>query len=98
MKFAAQSGMNTFDFGRSKKGTGAYAFKKKWNPKITDLDYQVFLVMRKTAPNFSLLVKRKTAPNFSPANPKFEVATKAWSRLPLWLTKKLGPRVVRWIP
>src|SRR5207245_9872303 len=86
MKFAAQPGMNTFDFGRSKKGTGAYAFKKKWNPKITDLDYQFFLVMR------------KTAPNFSPANPKFEVATKAWSRLPLWLTKKLGPCVVRWIP
>jgi len=86
MKFAAQAGMNTFDFGRSKKGTGAYAFKKKWNPKITDLDYQVFLV------------KRRTAPNFSPANPKFELATKVWSRLPLWLTTKLGPRVVRWFP
>jgi FemAB-related protein (PEP-CTERM system-associated) len=86
IKFAAQSGMNTFDFGRSKKGTGAYAFKKKWNPKITDLDYQVFLV------------KRKTAPNFSPANPKFEVATQVWSRLPLWLTNRLGPLVVRWIP
>jgi len=86
IKFAAQSGMNTFDFGRSKKGTGAYAFKKKWNPKITDLDYQVFLV------------RRKTAPNFSPANPKFEVATQVWSRLPLWLTNRLGPRVVRWIP
>jgi FemAB-related protein (PEP-CTERM system-associated) len=86
MKFAAQSGMNTFDFGRSKKGTGAYAFKKKWNPKITDLDYQVFLV------------KRKTVPNFSPANPKFELATQVWSRLPLWLANSLGPRVVRWIP
>jgi FemAB-related protein (PEP-CTERM system-associated) len=86
MKFASQSGMNTFDFGRSKKGTGAYAFKKKWNPRITDLDYQVFLV------------KRKTAPNFSPANPKFEMATQVWSRLPLWLTNTLGPRVVRWIP
>jgi FemAB-related protein (PEP-CTERM system-associated) len=86
MKFAAQSGMTTFDFGRSKKGTGAYAFKKKWNPKITDLDYQVFLV------------KRKTAPNFSPANPKFELATQVWSRLPLWLTNRLGPQVVRWIP
>jgi FemAB-related protein (PEP-CTERM system-associated) len=86
MKFAAQSGMNTFDFGRSKKGTGAYAFKKKWNPKITDLDYQVFLV------------KRKTAPNFSPANPKFELATQLWSRLPLWVTNRLGPQVVRWIP
>ena len=86
MKFAAQSGMNTFDFGRSKKATGAYAFKKKWNPKITDLDYQVFLV------------KRKTAPNFSPANPKFELATRVWSRLPLWLTNSLGPRIVRLIP
>ena len=86
MKFAAQSGMNTFDFGRSKKGTGAYAFKKKWNPRITDLDYQVFLV------------KRKIAPNFSPANPRFELATQVWSRLPLWLTNRLGPRVVRWIP
>jgi FemAB-related protein (PEP-CTERM system-associated) len=86
MKFAAQSGMNTFDFGRSKKGTGAYAFKKKWNPKITDLDYQVFLV------------KRKTAPNFSPANPKFELATRVWSRLPLWLTNKVGPQIVRLIP
>ena len=86
IKFAAQSGMSTFDFGRSKKGTGAYAFKKKWNPKITNLDYQVFLV------------RRKTAPNFSPANPKFEVATQVWSRLPLWLTNRLGPRVVRWIP
>jgi FemAB-related protein (PEP-CTERM system-associated) len=86
IKFASQSGMTTFDFGRSKKGTGAYAFKKKWNPKITDLDYQVFLV------------KRKTAPNFSPANPKFELATRVWSRLPLWLTNRLGPRVVCWFP
>lgn len=86
MKYAAQTGMRTFDFGRSKKGTGAYAFKKKWNPTITDLDYQVFLV------------KRKTAPNFSPANPKFELATQVWSRLPLWLTNRLGPRIVRWIP
>jgi FemAB-related protein (PEP-CTERM system-associated) len=86
MKFASQSGMNTFDFGRSKKGTGAYAFKKKWNPKITDLDYQVFLV------------KRKTAPNFSPANPKFELATRVWSRLPLWLTNRVGPQIVRLIP
>jgi FemAB-related protein (PEP-CTERM system-associated) len=86
IKFGIASGMTTFDFGRSKKGTGAYAFKKKWNPKISDLDYQVFLV------------KRKTAPNFSPANPKFELATQVWSRLPLLLTNCLGPRIVKWIP
>jgi len=86
IKFAAESGMSTFDFGRSKKGTGAYAFKKKWNPTIKDLDYQV------------LLVKRKTAPNFSPANPKFGLAAQVWSRLPLFLANRLGPQIVKWIP
>jgi FemAB-related protein (PEP-CTERM system-associated) len=86
MRFASQASMKHFDFGRSKKGTGAYAFKKKWSPKITDLAYQVFLV------------KRTTPPNFSPANPKFELATKVWSHLPLWLANRLGPRVVEWFP
>ena len=86
MKKAAQDGFRTFDFGRSKKHTGSYAFKSQWNMNVNTLDYQVFLV------------KRKTVPNFSPANPKFEFATRAWRHLPLWLTKQLGPRVVRWIP
>jgi FemAB-related protein (PEP-CTERM system-associated) len=86
MKFAAVSGLKTFDFGRSKKGTGAYAFKKKWNPRITDLDYQV------------LLVKRETPPNFSPVNPKFHLATQVWSKLPLWLANRLGPRLVKLFP
>jgi FemAB-related protein (PEP-CTERM system-associated) len=86
IKFAVEAGMKTFDFGRSKKGTGAYAFKKKWNPQIKDLKYQVFLV------------QRRTAPNFSPANPKFKAATQIWSRLPLWLANTLGPKVVSWFP
>jgi FemAB-related protein (PEP-CTERM system-associated) len=86
MKFACQLGVKQFDFGRSKKGTGAYAFKKKWAPRITDLDYQVYLV------------KRTSPPNFSPANPKFEIATRIWSRLPLWLANRLGPRIVEWFP
>ena len=86
IKFAVEAGMKTFDFGRSKKGTGAYAFKKKWNPEIKDLKYQVFLV------------RRTTAPNFSPANPKFKAATQIWSHMPLWLANILGPKVVSWLP
>lgn len=86
MKFAADSGARKFDFGRSKLGTGSYDFKAQWNMAIEPLDYQI------------LLVKRKTVPNFSPKNPKFERATRVWSRLPLWLTKQVGPRVVRWFP
>ncbi|MFZ0735609.1 MAG: FemAB family XrtA/PEP-CTERM system-associated protein [Candidatus Acidiferrales bacterium] len=86
MKFAADAGYRTFDFGRSKKGTGSYTFKTQWNMTLEPLDYQVFLV------------RRKTPPNFSPVNPKFERATRVWSRLPLWLTKQIGPRVVGWFP
>lgn len=86
IKYAAQRGLRRFDFGRSKKGTGAFAFKMKWKPQVQDLDYQVYLV------------RRKTSPNFSPANPKFNLATQVWQRMPLGLTRLLGPRVVRWFP
>jgi FemAB-related protein (PEP-CTERM system-associated) len=86
MKWAVDAGLRKFDFGRSKLGTGSYDFKAQWNMTVEPLDYQI------------LLVRRKTAPNFSPKNPKFERATRVWSRLPLWLTKQIGPRVVRWFP
>ena len=86
IKLAAATGCDTFDFGRSKKDSGNYHFKKKWNPQIESLDYQVRLVRRKHLPNFSL------------ANPKFELAANAWKKLPLRLTRMIGPRVVRWFP
>ena len=86
MKYAVERGIKHFDFGRSKKGTGSYTFKTQWNMNVEPLDYEVFLV------------RRKTVPNFSPVNPKFERATRIWRRLPLWMANTLGPRVVRWLP
>ena len=86
MKDAARKGMRRFDFGRSKRGTGAFQFKSSWNMQVDTLDYQTFLV------------RRKVVPNFSPTNPKFELATRLWSRMPLKTTTWLGPRVVRWFP
>src|SRR5271166_4940025 len=86
MKLAAEKGCSTFDFGRSKKDSGNFDFKKKWNPKIDTLSYQV------------RLFRRKEMPNFSPANSKFQMATNAWKKMPLGLTRALGPYVVRWFP
>jgi FemAB-related protein (PEP-CTERM system-associated) len=86
MKDACNRGMRHFDFGRSKRNTGAYQFKSSWNMKIATLDYETFLV------------RRKDAPNFTPVNPKFQMATQLWSRMPLPMTTWLGPRVVRWFP
>lgn len=86
MKNSAEEGLRFFDFGRSKKGTGAYAFKTQWNMNVEQLTYQVHLV------------RRKELPNFSPLNPKFELATRVWKKIPLPITAWLGPRVVRWFP
>jgi FemAB-related protein (PEP-CTERM system-associated) len=86
MKQAAQAGYRQFDFGRSKKDTGSYAFKTQWNMDIAPLDYEV------------LLVQRKTVPNFSPVNPKFERAIRLWRSMPLWMANAVGPHVIRWLP
>jgi FemAB-related protein (PEP-CTERM system-associated) len=86
MKLGAEKGCAIFDFGRSKKDSGNFDFKKKWNPQIDTLSYQV------------RLVRRKKVPNFSPTNSKFQMATNAWKKMPLGLTRALGPYLVRWFP
>jgi len=86
MKYAVERGCRKFDFGRSKLGTGAYNFKSQWNMDVHVLDYQVYLI------------KRKDIPNFSPINPKFDLATRIWKRVPESLANWIGPRVVRWFP
>jgi len=86
IKRAAKSGCSTFDFGRSKNDSGNFDFKKKWEPRIEALGYQV------------RLIRCTLLPNVSPANPKFQLATNIWKKLPIGLTRALGPRLVRWFP
>jgi len=86
MKSAINQGLRCFDFGRSKKNTGAYQFKASWNLQAQPLLYQV------------CMIERRDRPNFSPTNPKFAVAASLWSRMPLKATTWLGPQVVRWFP
>ena len=86
MKHALQRGIRRFDFGRSKIGTGAYAFKTQWSMREYLLPYQYYLV------------RRREIPNFSPANPRFKSAIAIWRHLPFSLTKLMGPRLVRLFP
>ena len=86
MREALARGLNKFDFGRSKKGGGAHSFKSHWGMEERELPYEV------------LLVSRKELPNFSPANPKFDLAIRAWRRLPLPLTRIIGPWLIRLFP
>ena len=86
MRYAGAAGYRVFDFGRSRAGTGAYDFKRHWGFEPTPLPYQY------------VLVRSKSMPNLSPSNPRFQTAVSVWQRLPVALTKLIGPRVVRYLP
>ena len=86
MRWGREHGYRTFDFGRSKRGTGAHAFKARWGMEEVPLAYQYHLA------------KARELPNVSPANPKYQMLIRAWQKLPLPLTKLIGPRIIRSIP
>lgn len=79
---AAARGYRRFDFGRSKAGTGAFAFKKNWGFEPQWLEYEYHL-----RPGCSL-------PDKNPLNPKFSLLIEAWKRLPLPLANLIGPLLV----
>jgi FemAB-related protein (PEP-CTERM system-associated) len=83
MRGAAARGFRLFDFGRSKVGTGSYAFKKHWGFAPAPLTY-LFHV----APG-------RTIPENNPLNPKYRLMIAAWQRLPLPVANALGPFLVR---
>jgi FemAB-related protein (PEP-CTERM system-associated) len=85
MRRACERGCRIFDFGRSKSGTGAYAFKRNWGFAPTPLVYQ------------SRLAPGRTAPDLNPLNPKFRLLVAAWKRMPLPLATRLGPLIVKGI-
>ena len=83
MRRAPARGARIFDFGRSKEGTGAHAFKRNWGFTPTPLHYRFQL-----APG-------ARPPELNPLNPKFRLFIAAWKRLPLPVANLLGPPIVR---
>lgn len=86
MRWGRERGFHTFDFGRSKRGTGAYKFKARWGMEEVPLAYQYHLV------------RAREVPNVSPANPRYAALIEVWKRLPLPLTRLVGPMIVRRVP
>jgi FemAB-related protein (PEP-CTERM system-associated) len=85
MTRAAMRGAWLFDFGRSKFGTGSFAFKKNWGFEPEPLHYQYWL-----QPGHAI-------PDHNPLNPKYRAMIAAWKRLPLPIANLIGPAVVRGI-
>jgi len=83
MAHARARGCTRFDFGRSKVGTGAAAFKKNWGFQPVPLMY-VKRVAVGEAPR-----------EINPLNPRYRLQVAAWKKLPLWAANRLGPVIAR---
>ena len=83
MRRACEQGRRIFDYGRSKQGTGSFAFKKNWGFEPTPLHYEY------------RLYRGDSIPQNNPSNPKYRTFIALWRRMPIGLANRLGPLIVR---
>ena len=86
LKYSIEQGFSTFDFGRSSVDSGTFRFKKQWGAKPKQLYWHYWLR------------DGGEPPQLNPNNPKYQLAIKIWQKLPLALTKVLGPMLVKNLP
>ena len=83
MRRACERGVKVFDYGRSKRETGSYSFKKNWGFEAKPLYYEY------------CLYRRNTVPQNNPSNIKFKFFIAVWRHLPVGVANRLGPFIVR---
>jgi FemAB-related protein (PEP-CTERM system-associated) len=82
---AVQRGQSVFDFGRSTLEGNTYRFKKQWGAVAHPAVWQYY--QRCGAMN-----------DLRPDNPRYQRLIRLWQRLPVSLTRLIGPAIVRGIP
>ena len=85
-EWAVERGFKHFDFGRSRRDSGAMSFKKRQGFEAVDLPYRY------------MLVRSKELPNFTPSNPKLKPLLDTWKRMPLWMVQRLSTSLARYLP
>jgi FemAB-related protein (PEP-CTERM system-associated) len=83
MRRACERGCRVFDYGRSKRGTGSFDFKKNWGFEPEPLHYEY------------VLFRGDRIPENNPLNPKYRAFIAVWRRLPLPIATRFGPFLAR---
>ncbi len=83
MRRACERGCRVFDYGRSKRSTGSFDFKKNWGFEPEPLHYE------------HVLLRCDRIPENNPLNPKYRAFIALWRRLPVPIANRLGPFIVR---
>lgn len=85
MCYAKEKGFRYFDFGRSKVGSGGYAYKTYWNFNPLPLPYRFYPV------------RSAKLPEINPNNPTYSLPIKIWRKTPAAITDFIGGYVARQI-
>jgi FemAB-related protein (PEP-CTERM system-associated) len=86
LEFACRNGFLQFDLGRSTKDSGSFRFKRKFGAQTRQLYYQYCLRGTDRIPVMDVETL------------KYRIARGIWKRLPLFLTKQLGPHIRKYMP
>lgn len=86
LSYSIEQGYTQFDFGRSTINAGTYRFKKQWGAKPRQLYWHYWLG------------DGQDVPKMNPDNPKYKLVIGIWQKLPVWLTKIIGPPIVKNLP
>ena len=85
LKKSIEYKQTTFDFGRSTVDSPTYKFKAQWGAKPFPSFWQYYL--------------RGTDPDcMRPDKGGYGLAVRVWQKLPVWLTRLIGPGIVKGIP
>lgn len=82
---AIERGQQTFDFGRSSTDAGTHKFKKQWGSEEFPAVWQY-------------CSRKGSVSDARPNSGKFDLMIATWQKLPVWVTKLIGPTIVRGIP
>jgi serine/alanine adding enzyme len=82
---AVQRGQASFDFGRSSPDSPSYRFKAQWGARPEPAAWQYH-------------VRAGGVADMRPDNPRYRRLIRLWRRLPVPLTRWIGPPIVRGIP
>jgi serine/alanine adding enzyme len=82
---SVERGQAVFDFGRSSQDCPTFRFKKQWGATPVAAEWQCY-------------ARSGSSADMRPDNPSYGRLIRIWQRLPLWLTRRIGPAIVRGIP
>ena len=81
LEYACDNGYSYFDFGRSSPDEGTYKFKKQWGAEPIPLHWHYILL------NGQPIIEETSEKS------KFEKAIHFWKKLPVRVTKIIGPMI-----